>query len=523
MPKRTTDTTHMTENTSKNAANATGRRRTPPLLPLLALLAAALLGGCAVGPDYHAPTLELPEQWNATQADARHKLDDLKKWWTSLDDPILNRLIDEAVAGNLDVAAAQAKIREARAVYRQAGGALLPSLDGAASATKTGYGSTASSASTGKASYYSTFQAGFDASWELDLFGANRRNREAAGYGLDAANEELHSTLLTLIGDVALNYVEARGYQMRIDLARRTAASQEETARLTREKFRVGTSSAVDMDKAEADVNNTQADIPGYEASYAQAVHRLGILLGKQPAALLALMGDVAPVPVPRRELPAGVPADLLLSRPDVRMAERELAQYTAKIGQAEAARYPDISLTGSINTSGTEIGDLGNNSSIGWVVGPALNIPIFNGGQLKAAVDIAEAQRDQHYFAYRGAVLTALEDVENASVSLSRSRMKAQSLALAVRHYREAAQLSRLLYQNGATAILDVLDAERSLYTAEDSLVQSKIAITEHYISLAKALGGGWDETMDAGKPLVFDDGGNPEPVSNVADAKTK
>jgi NodT family efflux transporter outer membrane factor (OMF) lipoprotein len=481
-------------------------------------LALTLLAGCAVGPDYHQPAMDVPGQWDSNQGGDDEKLADLRKWWASLGDPILDQLIDEAVAGNLDVATAQAKIREARAAYRQAGGALLPSLDGSTSVTKTSYGSTSASSTTGTAQTYNTFKGGFDASWELDFFGANRRNREAAGYSLEAAQEDLRSALLTLIGDVALNYADARGYQARIDLARRTAASQAETARLTREKFEVGSSSAVDMDKAAADVNTTEADIPGYEASYYQAVHRLGILLGKPPATLISLMNDVAPVPVPRRELPAGVPADILLNRPDVRMAERQLAQYTAKIGQAEAARYPTITLAGSINTSGTQFKDVSQNSSIGWLIGPSLSIPIFNGGQLKAAVDIAEAQRDQFYFSYRAAVLTALEDVENDAVALSRARVKTQSLALAVSHYREAARLSRLLYLNGASAILDVLDAERSLYSAEDALVQSKLAITENYIALAKSLGGGWDEAMDAGKPLVFDDGGTPKVVSNVA-----
>jgi len=489
-------------------------------LPAALLMTLILIAGCAVGPDYRQPAMDTPQAWNATQDGGDASLEDLRRWWTSLGDPVLDQLIERAVAGNLDVASAQARVREARAAYAQAGGALLPTLNGSASAARGGYGETSASATNGKANYYNSFKAGFDASWELDLFGANRRAREAAGYGLDAAREDLHSTLLTLVGDVALNYVDARGYQARIDLARRTAESQRETARLTREKFQVGSSSAVDMDKAAADVNNTEANIPGYEAYYSAAVHRLSILLGQPPATLLALMQKAAPVPVPSRELPAGVPADILRNRPDVRMAERQLAQYTAKIGQAEAARYPDISLTGTLNTTGNQLHDIAKGTSIGWLVGPSLSLPIFNGGQLKAGVDIAEAQRDQSYFAYKGAVLTALEDVENDTVALSRAREKANSLSLAVTHYREAAQLSRLLYQNGASAILDVLDAERSLYSAEDAYVQSRTAITESYIALAKALGGGWDKALDAGRPLVFGEDGTPLPVSNVADA---
>ncbi|WP_419785655.1 efflux transporter outer membrane subunit [Pseudodesulfovibrio sp.] len=489
---------------------------------MVTLLTLVLMTGCTVGPNYRQPAMDTPKAWNEIQDSGKEPLADLKKWWTSLGDPVLNQLIERAVDGNLDVASAQARVREARAAYRQAGGALLPSLDGNAAATRNGYGKTSASATNGKSNYYNSFNAGFDASWELDLFGANKRAREAAKYGLDAAHEDLRSTLLTLIGDVALNYVDARGYQAQINLAKRTADSQRETARLTREKYQVGSSSAVDMDKASADVNNTEANIPGYEAYYAEAVHRLSILLGQPPATLLSLMDKTAPVPVPQKELPAGVPADILRNRPDVRMAERRLAQNTAQIGEAEAARYPDISLSGTINTSGNQLHDLSKGTSIGWIVGPSLSLPIFNGGQLKAAVDIAAAQRDQSYFAYKAAVLTALEDVENDTVALSRAKDRAQSLALAVKHYREAAYLSRLLYQNGASAILDVLDAERSLYNAEDAYVQSRTAITESYIALAKALGGGWDESMDEGKPLVFDDNGTPKLVGNVPKAGT-
>lgn len=501
-------------------------------LLLLSLSTVLLLSGCAVGPDYHKPYLELPGHWNATQdsngnatqaaaqnatqtvANAtqhinKDQLTSLKKWWVSLGDPILNKLIDEAVKGSLDVASAQARVREARGTYRQAGGALLPNVDGSASALRNGYGSTSSKSPNGLSNYFTTFQAGFDASWELDFFGANSRKQESAKYALDAAHEDLRSTLLTLIGDVALNYVRARGDQARINLAHDTAASQRETARLTREKFLVGSSSAVDMDRAEADVHTTEADIPDYETEYYGAVHRLGILLGKSPTDLLNLMKKPAPIPVPKRELPSGVPAQILLNRPDVRMAERQLAEYTANIGAAEAARYPTISLTGSINTSTNKFKNVFDTSSIGWAIGPTLSIPIFNGGQLKAGVDIAVAQRDQSYYAYKAVVLKALEDVENYTISMSRAQIKMKSLAKAARNYREATKLSRLLYRNGAIAILDVLDTERSLYSAEDNFVRSKIAITESYISLAKALGGGWDKALDSGKPLEFDERG--------------
>lgn len=459
---------------------------------------AIMLSACAVGPDYATPKTSLPAQW--AQEEKKPENHALSKWWLKLGDPTLDTLIDEAVAGNLDVASAKAKIRVARAYYREVGGTLLPSVSGSASATRS------KDASGDGGIVGNTYQAGFDASWELDLFGANRRNVEAAGYGIDAAQEELRSTLLTLIGDVTSYYVEARGYQARLDLARKTAASQRETANLTRTKFVAGGGSALDLANAIGLASSTEATVQSLETSYRQTVYSLSVLLGLEPAALLRRLEEPAKIPVPSGDLPMGVPANILSSRPDVRLAERQLAQYTAKIGSAEAARYPSISLTGSISTSATQAGDLAKNSTIGWSFGPSISIPIFEGGQLQAAVEVAEAQRDQYYIAFRSVILTALQDVENASVSLTNGRVRRERLDASARSYREAASLSRTLYLAGSTSFIEVLDAERSLYSAEDSLIQNDVSIATDYIALAKALGGGWDGEIDASKPEIVD-----------------
>ncbi|TIS62482.1 MAG: RND transporter, partial [Mesorhizobium sp.] len=204
--------------------------------------------------------------------------------------------------------------------------------------------------------------------------------------------------------------------------------------------------------------------------------------------------------------IPTGIPADILLTRPDVRMAERQYAQYTAKIGQAEAARYPSVSLTGDISTTALKLGDLGKNSTIGWSFGPSLSVPLFNGGQLQAAVDVARAQRDQYFVAYKAAVLTALEDVENATVSLSQERIRNGKLASSAKSYGDAARLERTLYKAGEASLLDVLDAERSAYSAEDSLLQSRVSIATDYVALNKALGGGWDGAIDSATPEIID-----------------
>ncbi|UUX51587.1 efflux transporter outer membrane subunit [Nisaea acidiphila] len=453
------------------------------------VLAVLMLGGCTVGPEYRVPALSLPTDWGTESAAARETaVPELSRWWTELDDPTLNGLIERASGQNLDLAAARARIREARASYRQAGGALQPSLDGSGSTGLAGSDN----------SIDGQFQAGFDASWELDIFGGRKRRVEAAAYGVGAAEEDLRDTMLTLIGDIASNYVSARSFRARIDLARRTAISMRETESLTRARFRAGATAASDMANAAGQASSTEANIPALEVSFAEAVHRLGVLTGQAPGALAAMLRNGAPIPRPTRPIPTGVPADILLTRPDVRGAERELARYTALIGEAEAARYPSVSLTGSIATSGTSIGDLAKGSSIGWAIGPSLTVPIFNGGQLEAAVDLARAQRDQFEAAFRSTVLTALEDVENAIVALAQERIRNRSLAEASESYREAARLARSLYGAGSISFLDVLDAERSLYSAEDALLQSTARIATGYVTLNKALGGGWDGVLE-------------------------
>ncbi|MFD1983999.1 efflux transporter outer membrane subunit [Mesorhizobium newzealandense] len=481
---------------------------------LAPMLSAALLAGCVVGPDYQTPILPMPANWSGQKPTKPTQPAQLSRWWQRLRDPMLNTLVDEAVSGNLDVATAKAKIREARASYRQSVGTLLPSVDGSGSVTR----NKSAVATSGSSAIYSEYQAGFDASWELDLFGANHRGVEAARYGLDASEEELRSTLLTLVGDVASYYAQARGYQARIALARRSAVSQRQTAELTRTMALAGTATAADVAKAMGQASSTEAAVPTLEASYAEAVHRLSVLTGRPPAELSERLKRGAPIPTPRLPMPTGIPADILLSRPDVRMAERQYAQYTARIGQAEAARYPSVSLTGDISTAALKLGDLGKNSSIGWSFGPTLSVPVFNAGQLQAAVEVAKAQRDQYFIAYRSSVLTALEDVENALVLLSQERIRIGKLAASAKSYGEAARLEGTLYKAGETSLLDVLDAQRSLYSAEDTLLQSRVLLATNYIALNKALGGGWDGTVDSAKPEVIDVKTGPRLASKLA-----
>lgn len=485
------------------------RHRTPCLSPArfaaVALMLGGALAGCAVGPDYGGPPRpELPSHWSSKAA-SRRATGTLDRWWLRLRDPLLNRLIEEAVDANPSVAKAKAVVREARATVQQTAAGLFPSVSGTAETTynKTSAGTASTLVDT---SPYALHQGSFDSSWELDLFGGTQRNIEAAVRGEQSAGEDLRDSLVTLIGDVASYYVEARGYQARIALAQRTSVSQRDTEKLTRSKYDAGSGNAVDLSKATAQAASTEANVPTYQAALAADVHRLSILLGRPPDGVASLMAKSAPVPAPRMPLPTGLPADLLTTRPDVASAERKLAQATAKIGAAEADRYPAVSLTGSVGTSALRVGDLAKYSSMSWSVGPSVTVPVLDAGKRLATVRIAEAQRDQAFATFHATLLTALEDVENALMSLSQERIRANKLAEAAKNYREAAKLSRSLFETGSASFIDVLDAERSLYSAEDSLIQSKVSAAKDYIALAKALGGGWSDTVDVSTPLVID-----------------
>ncbi|WP_439271568.1 efflux transporter outer membrane subunit [Pseudochrobactrum sp. HB0163] len=462
----------------------------------LALTLPALAACVAVGPDYKAPTTLLPAKWSS-QKSPPAKPAQLAHWWKRLNDPVLDNLISQAVQSNNDVALAKAKIREARAAYLQAGGSLYPSLDGAAGVKRSKNSSSGEN---------TALNLGLNTSWEIDLFGANYRTVEAARYGLDAEQENMHAVLLAQIGDIASNYAELRGLQARIALAARTAASQRKTAALTRDRFNSGTVSELDLANAEGQASTTEAQIPELKANYAKSLHRLSVLTGQVPAALTNLLDKPRAIPAVPATVNTGIPANLLLNRPDLRVAERRYAQATANIGQREAALYPSISLTGNISTTGTHIGDLGKSSTISWGIGPSLTVPFFKGGQLNAAVDGARASRDQAFINYRKAILTALEEVENASVALNQRRIQYAKTGKAVQSFRRATELSRTLYQGGNTSFLDYLTAERSLYSAEGNLIQLRVSMLQDYINLQKALGGGWNGTINSDKPEIQD-----------------
>lgn len=454
-----------------------------------------LLAACvAVGPDYREPVVLTPASWNS-KADTRAPR--LGQWWKNLKDPVLDQLIASGISGSPDVATTKAKVRQARANFISAGGVLYPQLDGAGSYTRS---------DSGAATVSNQFSMGFSTKWELDLFGGNKRGVEAAYYNVESANEQLRAALVTLIGDIATNYANLRGVQADIAIARRNAASQRQTVALTRDQLEAGQISQVDLLNAETQAASTEVQIPALRIRYAEYLNQLSVLTGRSPSALAGILDKARPIPAIPRGVSAGLPADVLLSRPDVRAAERDYASSTASVGQKQALLYPSVSLTGNINTGGSHIGDLGRLSTISWNFGPSLSVPIFHGGTLNADVEAARAARDQFFIAYRKAILTALSDVENASVSLNQNRRRAAQLQKIVSNGRKILALTLDQYRAGSKGFSDVLIAQRDLFSAETNLSQARTDMVLNYVALQKALGGGWDGFIDVEKPEVID-----------------
>jgi NodT family efflux transporter outer membrane factor (OMF) lipoprotein len=372
-------------------------------------------------------------------------------------------------------------VRQARAARDGAAAGLAPTVSASAAGTR--------GRSRGAAS--DIYQGGLDAGWEVDLFGGTAAAVAAAEAGTEAARDAADGARLSLAAEVARNYAEARGYQARIAVARRTAASLRDTAALVRGRVEAGVSGEADALRAEAQAATTQADVPVLEAAYSQAVNRIGTLTGSGSGpALSAMSARNGLLHPPRRR--AGLPADVVRSRPDLRRLERLLAQAWAEVGVAEAALYPSLRIGGTLSLSAASLAGLGGAAARGWGLGPALDVPVLDGGARRAAVAGADARRDEAAAAYRSGLLAAFEEVESALALVAREREAVASLERAASAQRRAAALARAAYARGTSSFLDVLDAERSLYQTEVSLIQGRVLLATYDAGLCKALGGG-------------------------------
>jgi multidrug efflux system outer membrane protein len=463
---------------------------------------AVLLGGCAsVGPDYQRPVLTAPAQWTESRENqgAALSLPEIA-WWQAFGDPVLNGLIEQAAQTNLDLEQARARIAQSRADVTVAGAAAWPSVQGTGSVTRSQGGtSTITSGSSSPESVASAagtiFQAGFDASWEIDVFGGTRRSVEAARARLAASVEDLRATLLTLLGDVAKNYADLRANQAQLQITRHNVEAQQQTVEVTRERFHLGLTSYLDVAQAEAQKTSTESNLPTLEASIKQSIHRLGILLGQEPNALKTKLAVIRPLPQMRRVMAPGLPADLLLRRPDLRQVERQLAAASADIGVAKAELYPKFDLTAGLGLQGADVSKfLKISSGRYWSVVPGITWNLFDGGKARATVKNKRAVYEENLAKYRASFIKALEEVENALAAYYAEQTKHRILKESVRANQEAVTLARERYRRGLTNFLDVLTAENSLYTAQSNLSKSEANLLTDLISLYKALGGGWN-----------------------------
>ena len=487
--------------------------RTAWVFHLLPLGCAACLAGCVlVGPNYVAPTaseLNVPSSWQGASPTTGTGLE-VANWWQYLGDALLTRLITQAMQASPDVESAHAKLRQARAQRRLAFGNLWHTSNASASAqhTETSQSGVAGAQNPGPngaqpagvSGSQDLYDTGFDASCEPDIVGGQRRALEAARADEDASAATLRQTYVTLAAEVARNYVDARSAQARIVIARANLASQSETLALTEWRVEAGLTSSLDAEQARTNVEQVRAAIPVLETSLAEAEHRLAVLMGQAPGALHDDLATPAPIPHLPEPLTIGIPADILRQRPDVTAAERTLAAATARIGEATAARYPSLTLSGSVGLEALTVGALTNGSSLAASALGQLAQTVFDGGRISAQIDIQNAAQQQSLANYKATVLCALEDVENALVSLANSQARATALTRAVESARNAALLARDRYTAGIIDFQVVLDTERTVLTVEESLNGAQADNVTAAIQLYKALGGGWspDEALN-------------------------
>ena len=470
---------------------------------LVGLAIAAAITRCTVGPDYVPPEAKAPDRWTERQdappGSNQPALQRLRHWWSEFQDPMLDRLVDQAIAGNYDVKIATQRLVIARANRDIAASGAYPSVGFAASAQRAASSTTARfTPGIGPfpaASAFNTFQGGFDASWEIDVFGGIRRGIEAADASVGAAVEDRRDVLLSLLAELGVNYATLRASQERLAIAQRNIAAAQQAFALTKRRFDRGLVSDIDVAQAGAQLETFEAVVPQLEATIATTTHAIALLLGRLPGDFeseLSKPGRVMPVPP---SLPVSMPSDVVRERPDIRRAERALASATAEVGVAVAQLFPRFNIPLSLGLLSGTIGQLLTGGSVAWGFGLAVSQPIFEGGRLEAQVRLTKAVAEQDRLAYEQTVLAAFRDVEDALVSFYSEERRRAQIAAAVADNRKALDSATRLYGAGLTDFLRVLDSQRSLYAAEDSLALSDLAKVLQTIALLKALGGGWQD----------------------------
>jgi NodT family efflux transporter outer membrane factor (OMF) lipoprotein len=470
----------------------------------------ACAGGCTLGPDYRPVVAHAPAAWSSPGGNGLISgTSATTAWWASFNDPELDSLILRAAKTNPDLRVAEARLRQSRAQREMSIANFWPTLDSSDSEARAKQSMNqpligALPLPPGFPFEYNVYTAGFDAGWEIDVFGGKRRALEGATADYEGAIAARDGAMLSVLAEVARNYMELRGAQRRLEIAHRDLALQQEALDLTRARFKTGLVSELDVTRSAAQLASMQAAIPPLATAVRQATYAIAILLGLEPGELLGELAAAAAVPPAPPEVPIGLPSDLLRRRPDVRRAERQLAAETARIGVAEAEWFPKFSLTGDFGFESVSFGKWFKPGSRFWSFGPSLQWRVFDFGRVRAEVRAQTAVQEAALASYEKAVLVSLQDAENAVVAYAQEQNRHQALADAVADNRHSLEMAESLFAKGRVNFLDVLDARRSLYQADDLLAISDQAVAIDLIALYKALGGGWEIlTPQAASPL--------------------
>ena len=425
----------------------------------------------------------------------------VEQWWRSFHDAELDSLIERAVRANLDLKIAASRLLEARAARGVARAGLLPSIETSDSPQRVRGGLTqgifrpnAGSQSSLLAPYETNiFQQGFDASWEIDFFGGKRHALEAATADVAATEEARRDTLVSLLAEVARNYSELRGTERRLEISGHNINLQTDTLDLTKVRAEAGLGTELDVERQASQLAATEAMVPALESARQMSIHRLSVLLGEEPASLATELKQSKPLPATPPVVPVGLSSDLLKRRPDIRRADAEVTAASARVGVARSDFFPKITLTGAAGRQGTSFSGLTLGAGNFFAIGPAIKLPIFTGGRLRANMEAQKQRLSQAQLAYQSAVLRSLEETENALTAYGREQERRERLQVAAQASQQATQLANELYTRGLADFLSVLDAQRQQLAIEDDLAQSDTAVVTNLVALYKALGGGW------------------------------
>jgi outer membrane protein, multidrug efflux system len=488
----------------------------------LLVILLVVVTGCSylprVGPDFVAPNPVVPEHWTALQEGektAKETSANLKDWWMVFGDHTLNELVEKAVAENKDYKIAQSRIRQARAALRIAGASLLPAVDSSASFSRlqrssnisnpTSLTATGQGQSFGAVNASNLYQLGLDSSWEIDIFGGLERNREAAEADYFTTEEALGDVLITLVSEVARNYIDLRTAEKELAIAQHNISIQTDTLSLVEARYNAGLTSELDVAQAKAQLGETKATLPVQQTRRDTDLYALATLLGVQPPEIHALLPAEPDKWDPTEALasspalvPLGLPSELLRRRPDIRQAENQLHAATARIGVAKADLFPKFSITGSYGFQSRNSGNLLDAGSEFWSFMPGISWPVFAGGRILANIDLQNEAQIQVLNLYEKTVLQALAETETALVAYQNEKARYDLLSEALKHHKRSLELSQELYTKGLSDFLSVLDSQRSLYLAEELRAESEHDVIVDLIALYKTLGGGWESVRE-------------------------